>query len=89
MEYREVTYLQLTRWIVAVIVVVVFPPLLMLTVIGWADSSVNRRPGAALEFAAVLVPIWGLWFAAIALVIRTRGRPKKARPHRRDREKPA
>ena len=73
------TFKQLNRWIVSAIVVVVSPGLLMLTMIGGADEAISRTPGALLQFAAVVVPMWRLWFAAIAWVIRAgrRRAPKK------------
>jgi predicted permease len=77
-----VTFVQLTRRILIAIVVIVFFPLLMMTVIGLTDASVGNRPGSALALAAVLVVIWMLWFAAVASIARSgerRTRPVGAR----------
>ena len=67
---REGTNMTMSRGIVSAIVVVVFPGLLMMTMIGVADGGISQTPGALLEVAALVVPMWLLWFAAIAWVIR-------------------
>ena len=69
---------QLGRRILAAVVVAVFPPLLLLTVIGWAGESVKGDLGSALALAAVIVPMWLLWFATIVWIVRA-GRPNTAR----------
>jgi hypothetical protein len=82
-----VTGTQLSRRILAAVVVVVLPPLLMLTVIGWAGESVKGDVGSALAFAAVLVPMWLLWFATIVWIVRA-GWPNTARRLGRNPDQP-